>query len=117
LAQDPDEIIANLKFHLVWNTSHRRSVFTPPKTYFENLFDLFLGFGELVGGMAALMWLAPEQVHIYVESDGEKSIEAIVKKLKSSSSQAIQKKFPDLQPRLGIGDGLWDKAYFLETIG
>jgi hypothetical protein len=58
LAQDPDEIIVNLKYHLLWNTAHRRPVFTPPKMYFENLFDLFLGFGELVGGMAALMWLA-----------------------------------------------------------
>ena len=57
--------------------------------------DLFLGFGELVGGTAALMWLAPDHVHIYVETNGEKSMEAIVKKLKSASSKAILEQFQD----------------------
>jgi REP element-mobilizing transposase RayT len=85
--------------------------------YFENLFDLFLGFGELVGGMAALMWLAPDHVHIYLETDGEKSLEAIVKKLKVASSKAIIQMVPDIKEKPGKGDGLWDKAYFLETIG
>ncbi len=63
------------------------------------------------------MWLAPDHVHIYVETDGDKSLEAIVKKLKASSSKAIQNQFPDIPGRLGKGVGLWDKVYFLETIG
>ena len=71
----------------------------------------------MVGGMAALMWLAPDHVHIFVESDGEKSIESIVKKLKSSCSKAISKKYPEIKGTLDKGAGLWDKAYFLETIG
>jgi type I restriction enzyme R subunit len=117
LKQDPDEIIVDLKYHLLWNTAHRRPVFTPPKTYFENVFDLFLGFGELVGGTAALMWLAPDHVHIYVETDGEKSFEAIVRKLKATSSKAILEQFQNTKERLIKGGRLWDKAYFLETIG
>jgi len=39
LAQDPNEIIVNLKYHLLWNTAHRRPVFTPPKMYFENRYS------------------------------------------------------------------------------
>jgi REP element-mobilizing transposase RayT len=67
--------------------------------------------------MAALMWLAPDHVHIYVETDGEKSLEAIVKKLKAASSRAIIKTVPDIKGTQDKGAGLWDKAYFLETIG
>lgn len=85
--------------------------------YFENLFDLFLGFGELVGGLAALMWLAPDHIHIYVETNGERSFEAVVKKLKVASSKAIIQMVPDFKGGPGKGKGLWDKAYFLETIG
>jgi putative transposase len=117
LEQDPDEIIVNLKYHLLWNTVHRRRVFTPPKSYFESVVDLFLGFEELVGGMAALMWLAPDHIHIYVETDGENTLEAIARKLKAASSKAIIKTVTDLKGKPGKGDGLWDKAYFLETIG
>jgi REP element-mobilizing transposase RayT len=117
LGQEPDEIIVNLKYHLLWNTAHRRPVFTPPKTYFENLFDLFLGFGELVGGMVALMWLASDHIHIYVETDGEKSLEAIAKKLKAASYKAILGQFRNINEKLPNGGRLWDKAYFLETQG
>ena len=112
LEQDPDEIIVNLKYHLLWNTAHRRPVFTPPKTYFENLVDLFLDFGGLVGGSAALMWLAPDHVHIYLETDGQ-PLEAIVKKLKSSCSKALLKRFPTSKehrikaPAFGIRHTLW----------
>jgi putative transposase len=117
LEQDPDGFIISLKYHLLWNTVHRRQVFDPPKAYFGDFLDLFGGFGDLVGGSVALMWLAPDHVHIYVETDGEKSLEAIVKKLKAASSKAIIKMVPDIEEKLGKGDGLWDKAYFLETIG
>ena len=117
LEQDPDGFFINLKYHLLWNTAHRRQIFSPPKAYFEPLFDLFAGFGGLVGGSAALMWVAPDHIHFYVESDGEKSMEAIVKKLKPASSKAILKQLPEIQRKLDEGAGLWDKAYFLETIG
>jgi REP element-mobilizing transposase RayT len=117
LKQDPDEFFVNLKYHLLWNTAHRRQVFDPPKAYLENFSEMIQSFGELVGGTAALMWLAPDHVHIFVESEGEKSIESIVKKLKTSSSKAILEQFQDAKERLTKGGRLWDKAYFSGTIG
>ena len=71
----------------------------------------------MVGGLAALMWLATDHVHIYVETDGEKPLEAIAKKLKVASSKAIIKMVPGTKEKPGKGGELWDKAYFLETIG
>jgi len=52
-----------------------------------------------------------------VETDGEKSLEAIVKKLKAASSKAIIKTVPEIKVKPGKGGSLWDKAYLLETIG
>jgi REP element-mobilizing transposase RayT len=117
LGQNPDGIFVNLKYHLLWNTVHRKPVFKPTQKFFEYFSEMILSFGELVGGMAALMWLASDHVHIYVESDGEKSIEAIVKKLKSSSGKAIWEQFQEMKEMLAKGGRLWDKAYFSETLG
>jgi putative transposase len=117
LDQDPEGISIHLKYHLLWNTAHRRPVFNPPKETFEGLSDLFGGYGELVGGMTALMWLAPDHVHVYVETEGRKSIETIQKKMKAASAKTILNTLPDVPERLVRGAGLWDKAYFVETIG
>lgn len=43
LQQDPEVISLNLKYHLLWNTAHRRPVFNPPKETFEGLSDIFGG--------------------------------------------------------------------------
>jgi len=64
-----------------------------------------------------LAWMAPDHVHIYLESDGEKSIEKIVRKLKRVTSKSLLKKFPELKAKLDDGSGLWDEAYFSETLG
>jgi putative transposase len=117
LEKDPDEIITNLKYHLLWNTRHRRAVFKPPNSFFEGLDDLFLGFGEMVGGMASVMWVAPDHIHVYLETDGRKSIETLQKKMKTVSAEVILETFLEIRQSVKKGTGLWDKAYFVETIG
>ena len=117
LNRDPDEILVELKYHLAWNVSHRKPVFSPEKEYFDFGFDTVIGCGDLVGGIARLLWLAPDHLHVYVESDGEKSIEAIVRKLKPFLKKAILVNFPGIKKGLDKGTTLWDKAYFSETLG
>lgn len=36
-----------------------------------------------------LLWIAPDHVHLYVETDGERSVEWIVKEVKQISQQTI----------------------------
>ncbi len=117
LNRDPDEIFVELKYHLAWNVSHRKPVFSPEKEYFDFVFDTVIGCGDLVGGIARLLWLAPDHLHVYVESDGEKSIEAIVRKLKPFLKKAILVNFPGIKKGLDKGTTIWDKAYFSETLG
>lgn len=79
---DPDEIFSEIKHHLSWNVHHRKPIFYPGKDYFDPLCDIFLEAGQLVGGTAHLLWLAPDHIHLYVESDGTKSLDTITQTLK-----------------------------------
>jgi len=92
-------------------------VFRTNSKYFGFVQDTFLKCGELVGGFASLLWLAPDHVHIYVESDGEKSVETIIHKIKEFSKNAIIERFPDAGERVAAGIEIWDEAYFAETMG
>jgi REP element-mobilizing transposase RayT len=117
LKQAPDEIFTELKYHLAWNVRHRKPVFSPEKEYFDFVFETVSGCGDLVGGIARLLWLAPDHLHLYVESDGEKSIEAIIRKLKPFLKKEILANFTGIKKGLVKGTALWDKGYFSETLG
>jgi REP element-mobilizing transposase RayT len=117
LQRDPDEVYMELKYHFAWNVIHRRSVFTSRNDFLDFAHHLFSGCSDLVGGFVSLLWLAPDHVHLYVISDGEKSVETIVQEIKRSSNDAIMGEFADIKDRFDAGNGLWDTAYFAETIG
>lgn len=117
LARDPDGVYVQLKYHFAWNVSFRRSVFSPANTFFDFVSDTFLRCSELAGAFVDLLYLAPDHIHLYVESDGELSIEEIVHRIKRFSNNAILEKFPLIRDRLSGNTELWDEAYFVETIG
>jgi REP element-mobilizing transposase RayT len=117
LDRDPDGIFVELKYHFVWNVSHRSHIFTPNHWNFESIYDIFLRCSEMVAGFVNLLWLAPDHIHLYVESDGEYSVEQMVQEVKRYSSQAILSGLKDIYNRLNEGNSLWDAAYFLQTIG
>ena len=117
LNRDPDEFFVELKYHLAWNVRHRKPVFSPEKEYFNFVLDTVTGCGDLVGGIARLLWLAPDHIHVYIESDGEKSIEAIIRKLKPILKKTLLANFPGIKKGLDKGTAIWDKGYFSETLG
>jgi REP element-mobilizing transposase RayT len=97
--------------------SLRRSVFSPANDFFDFVSDTFLKCSELAGGFVNLLYLAPDHLHLYVDSDGELPVEKIVNSIKQFSSHAILKKFPLIKDMLGGNTEIWDQAYFVETIG
>jgi len=117
LERDPDGVFMELKYHFVWNVIHRRSVFSPTNDILDFLHDTFSGCNELVGGFVSLVWLAPDHVHLYVESDRENSVERMVQEIKRFSKNAIMEKFFGIKERLAGGNEIWDVAYFAETVG
>jgi len=117
LSSNPDSVILNLKYHFVWNVSFRRSVFSPANDFIDFVSDNFLKCSELAGGFVCLLYLAPDHVHLYVESEGDISVEEIVHRIKQFSRNAILEKFSFLREQLGENTGIWDEAYFAETVG
>ena len=117
LDRDPEGVYVQLKYHFAWSISHRRAVFSPAEDFFGFVYDTFLGCGELVGGFVNLLYMAPDHIHVYVESDGELSVEELAHRIKGFSNKAILKKFPHIRDTFGGSAGIWDEAYFVETIG
>ena len=116
LDRDPDGVYIQLKYHFVWNVSFRRSVFSPVDDFIGFVNDTFLRCSEPAGGFVELLHLAQDHVHLYVESDGELSLEEMVHRIKRFSNNAILKEFPLIRDRLGGNIEIWDQAYFVETV-
>ena len=113
----PDAVFMNLRYHLVWNVVHRRSSFPDPQTAFEVVNDAFFDSGSSVGSFVSLLWLAPDHVHVYLESDGEQPVETIAQEIKRISESSILVRASEMESNALVGNDLWDEAYFAETIG
>lgn len=111
LERDPDAVYVELKYHVAWNVASRKHIFVHPADAFDVIDNTFLDCGEFAGCFVSLLWLAPDHIHIYIESDGEKSVDTIVRYLKRVSAKALDKTTG------GAGRKIWDKAYFAETVG
>jgi REP element-mobilizing transposase RayT len=117
LGNDPETICMDIKYHLAWNVIHRKTFFSNPTESFELVSEVFLNCSEVFNSFVNLLWLAPDHVHIYVESDGEKSIDTLAQELKKISASSIAAKDLGLMTSSDASFNLWDKAYFVETIG
>jgi len=117
LACNPDDIILDIKYHFAWNVIGRRPAFAAPEPMIGYIGNVIAVCSEAVGGLANLHWLAPDHIHLYVESDGEVSPDNMAQKLRRQSEIAILDRFSDLLATTDVGGRLWDDVYFVETIG
>jgi REP element-mobilizing transposase RayT len=117
LARNPDEEIIELKYHYVWNVAERRPLFADGKESFERVYDALINPSIPSVLCAALIWLAPDHVHVYCESDGSDSPESVMHALKQVIEASVKKKPLDVTAGLGNHWNLWDEGYFVETIG
>ena len=117
LQRDPNTVYMELKYHLAWNVAARKPVFEGSPGAFDAINNKFFTCGSPLGGLARLLWLAPDHIHVYVESDGEKSVEAIVRYLKRISSNALREASAKPAFFLKAALRIWDKAYFSATLG
>ena len=115
--EDPDGVSVDIKYHVAWNVLHRKPVFVRPADTRLVIDDAFSACGRRIGGLASVLWLAPDHIHIYIESDGEKSLEAIAKELKRASALALRGELNSQGLFSGMARRVWDGAYFTETVG
>ena len=116
LARNPDDVIFEIKYHFAWNAVGRRPIFAEPAITIDVISDTITTCSDVVGGFASLLWLAPDHLHLYVESDGEVSPDNMAQKIKRLLEARILERFPDLIASLEVERRLWDEAYFVETI-
>ncbi len=116
LARNPDDVMIIAKYHFVWNVAGRRPTFSEPTNTLGVVSGAIMDCSEAVGGFAELLRLAPDHIHVYVESDGEVSPDNIAQKLKRLSETRILERFPDLTAFSEAENRLWDGAYFVETL-
>ena len=84
-------------------------VFNPVKNFISFIHDTFLVCSERVGGFIHLLYMSPDHVHVYVESDGEFSVEEMVHSIKGFSNNAIFEEFYFMREKF-IGDTeIWIK--------
>jgi len=65
----------------------------------------------------ATLWLAADHIHVYFESDGEKSADFVIHRLKKISEEGLLKCVPAAVGKLGVGGTLWADDYFVQTVG
>jgi REP element-mobilizing transposase RayT len=117
LRSDPDHVFLDIKYHFAWNVIHRRPVFSPRNDIAKFTYEVFSKSIELGGDFVSLLWLASDHIHLYVDSNGQSSVETMVEEIKRLSEEAILERFFHLAKRSETESKIWDTAYFSETIG
>ncbi len=117
LNHDPDGVFMELKYHFAWNVIHRKPVFRLSSDIFDFIYDRSLKCNELVRGFVNLLWPAPDHIHLYIESDGELSVDTMVQEIKEYLKNAILSELTAIKDELGTESIIWDETYFSETIG
>jgi len=117
LGRDPEGVYVQLKYHLAWNVRHRMPIFNPINDFVGFAHDTFLLCSEKVDGFVDLLYLAPDHVHLYIESDGELSVEEMVHRIKRFTKNAILEEFSFVRENFVKNAEIWDEAYFVETVG
>ncbi len=110
LNRDPDAVIIDLHYHLVWNVVNRKPLFKSEKDT-EKGQAMFRQCAEENGGFFRLIQIAPDHVHILLESDGKKPIDTVIKRFNKHVNKAMPHTFDE------ISGQIWNNVYFVETVG
>jgi REP element-mobilizing transposase RayT len=117
LNSDPDGVFVKLKYHFAWNVIHRNPIFRHTNDIFDFVYDTSSKCNELVRGFVNLLWLAPDHLHLYVESDGELSVDTMIQDIKEYLQSAMLSESTVIKEEFGTENTIWDESYFSETIG
>jgi REP element-mobilizing transposase RayT len=116
LTEDPEAIIIELKYHFAWSVQGRQAIFRDLDKCSGIMSDILAAAAIPSVRRAYLLWLAPDHVHVYCDSDGEKSVEDTAQGLKQILARGMVEKCPELI-REFMGEGeIWEDSYFAETL-
>ncbi len=105
-----------LKYHFAWNVRARKPVFKSDEKIVEAAYKIFCESSLVVNDFVSLISLASDHVHVLVESNGELSVDELIRRIKEHTGKGLLRECPELEESFE-NDSIWDDAYFAETIG
>lgn len=80
-----------IKYHFAWNVRFRKPVFRPDEEITNAADKLFDESSQVVNDFVSLISLAPDHIHVLVESNGELSVEELVNRIKKHTCKGLFK--------------------------
>lgn len=116
LGRDPNHIYAVLKYHVVWNVYQREKSFPESQNLMESILPIFMNPFKQADTIVLPLWIAPDHVHVYIETNMRVSIDKIIQKIKKATEHKLLRRLKDIAGS-DSKSPLWDDAYFVRTIG
>lgn len=102
-------------YHLVWTTKCRNDVLNERISL--SIKRILAQTCTTYGWKMPEVEVMPDHVHCFVQAPPQHSPEEITRTLKSISALGIFNEFPNLKGRKFWGSGLWEKGYYVGTVG
>jgi len=108
--------IYKTQYHLIWITCYRRKILvTGVNSYLEiNLQEIrkyYPDWGYLE------INIKPDHVHLYMLIPPKYAVSKTVETIKNNTSRSLSKKFNFLQKVYWDKKSIWEKGYFVSTVG
>jgi hypothetical protein len=100
----------------VWSVAGRRRVLDA-SLHREQLEELLATAAIASVRRSGLLWLAEDHLHGHFASDGSKSADYVIRKLRQMVRRSVLKSSSDVAAALDDGHKLWAETYFVETVG
>lgn len=105
--------VYDTKYHLVWAPKYRKWMKDEMRRRVRELFEAIArDFGLEIEAME----IALDHVHLFVSFPPRYAIAKVVGILKSISSSALFKEYPELRKELW-SEEFWEDGYFVRTVG
>jgi len=111
---DSDRISGKLLYHVCLSTRKRKRLFFDTNRYIEKLTDILENSKSCFYGTVDLLWLGLDHIHLYIESSPDYSIDEIVNRTIEILEKDLFAIFPTIFKNT---DCIWERSYFVETIG
>ena len=105
------------RYHLIFTTKYRRKIFNPGfAAYFKEAIKKVYDFYPFI--VILEINTDKDHAHLLVSIPPKMAVSQAVNILKSNTSRAMKKKFPDFLKQVYWGtDGIWSDGYFVSTSG
>ena len=107
--------VYNLRFHLVFVTKYRKTIFDTAEKRIE-LKTLLMSFAEKNGSTIEEVEVMPDHVHLVLSFPPKFAPSSIVKSFKGATAREWFKAHPEDKCRLYKGH-LWSPNFFIQSVG